>query len=250
MKRSAKENYFIMSPRLPVVLYIPNVLGYARIILAFVGLHYSATDPVKAVATWVATGFLDLFDGILARALQQTSAFGVFLDVCADNILRSVVWVSVAVSASSSSSSAAFGSNEGSANNGVAVTRVACFLICLEWTTMVSTQVYAAVNNENWKLARGRDPWLVQAFFRSNFRNPLGSLGIYGLFCANLFAYGSYHPVLYDAIPFYNAFMYLAFAGRLISMAIEIWLCCSYFSFILENDRQQQIRNGVVHKSR
>lgn len=241
--------------KLPVLLYVPNLLGYARIILAFVGLHYSFGRPVTAVVTWVASACLDLLDGILAKVLCQTSQFGVFLDICADNVLRTAVWLAVTNTANGAASSSS--EEKGLLPHSSVVSCVALFIICLEWTTMVSTQVHAAAgssNSEHWKEARERDPWIVRVFFRNNFRNVLGSLGIYGLFSANLFAYGSYHPVLYDNIPFYNALMYLAFIGRALSMAIEIWFCCSYFSCILENDnqarQQQQQTNGVSQKSR
>jgi phosphatidylglycerophosphate synthase len=220
--------------RIPTVLFIPNLLGYARIALAFMGLFYSTTDPVTAVLTWIVSGFLDLFDGILARALKQTSSFGVFLDIAADNVLRTAVWVAVAAV---------------SLPNGPwYVGGVAYFLICLEWSTMVSTQVYAALNSEHWKHARDNDPWIVQAYFRNNFRNMLGGLGIYGLFSSNLWLYGSFHPVLYKTIPYFDALMYLAFLGRALSATIEIWFCCSYFSFLLENDdsnyRKQHAREA------
>jgi CDP-alcohol phosphatidyltransferase len=209
---------------IPVVLFIPNLLGYVRIVLAFVGLFYSATDPVVAVAVWTTSGFLDLVDGILARALNQRSSFGVVLDIAADNILRTAAWVAVA----------AVSLSEGPPYMG----SLACFIICLEWTTMVSTQVYAAESSEHWKDARTNDPWVIQAYFRNNFRNPLGGLGIYGLFFANIGAYGSYHPILYENIPFYYTFMYAAFLGRFLSMTIEIWFCCSYLSFIIANDEK------------
>jgi len=214
--------------RLPVALYIPNLLGYARIALAFGGLRFAASDPVWAVALWIGSAFLDLFDGILARALRQTSRLGVFLDIAADNILRTVVWVAAASAAASLDTHSS------------AQVAVSCAVICLEWTTMVSTQVYAAQNSQHWKEARGKDPWIIQVFFNSNFRNPLGFLGVYGLFAANLFAYGCYHPVLYENIPHYDTFMYLAYAGRFISATIELWFCGSYFSFLVESDTPQK----------
>ena len=64
---------------LPIHLYIPNLLGYARIILAFVGLHLSDTQPGAAVVTWIFSATLDLFDGILARKLDQCSKLGVLV---------------------------------------------------------------------------------------------------------------------------------------------------------------------------
>jgi phosphatidylglycerophosphate synthase len=233
---------------LPVILFIPNLLGYARIALAFVGLYFSVIDqPVWAVVSWIVSGILDLFDGIAARVLQQTSTFGVFLDIAADNILRTTVWLAVA-NVSFNNVQIQNGSMNAQSYQSVSlqtvVPMVSCFIICLEWMTMVSTQVYAATNGEHWKNARMHDPWMIQNFFRNNFRNPLGCLGIYGLFSANLFTYGSYHPILCDNIPSYYLFMYLAFLGRFLSFTIEMWFCCSYISFVLNNDRDARERES------
>jgi phosphatidylglycerophosphate synthase len=233
---------------LPVVLYVPNVLGYLRIVLAFVGLYFAVVNqPVFAVVSWILSSIMDLFDGIAARVLQQTSSFGVFLDIAADNLLRTTVWLAVAMVSFQYEQKQQFlhhYSHEPSLTlRSVAVPMLSCCIICMEWITMVSTQVYAASNGVHWKNARSQDPWMIQFFFRNNFRNPLGFLGIYGLFAANLFMYGSYHPVLYGNIFCYDTFMYIAFAGRLLSLLIEIWFCCSYISFLLSNDRIERSRH-------
>lgn len=204
-------------PSLPVALYIPNLLGYARIVLAFVGLQFASTKPETAVTIWIVSAMLDLFDGLLARALNQTSSFGVLLDIAADSILRSCVWVAVAVA-------------------NPAYTAVACFLVSLESVTMLVTQLHAASHGTHWKEARRKDPWLVRAFFSRNFRNPVGVLGIYGLFSANLFAFGSQHAELVESIPLFQVCKYTAFFGRLLSMSVELWLCHSYLSHVLEKD--------------
>jgi len=219
---------------LPVALYIPNLLGYLRIVLAFAGLRFAvSSDPVAAIVLWIASASLDLFDGLLARALNQTSRLGVFLDIAADNILRTVVWVAAALAAVSSEKTPS------SSSYSTTQVAVSCAVICLEWTTMVSTQVYAAQNSQHWKEARGKDPWIIQTFFSNNFRNPLGFLGVYGLFSANMFAYGYNHPVIYENIPAFDIFMNIAFVGRVLSAAIEMWFCISYFSFLVESDKPE-----------
>jgi phosphatidylglycerophosphate synthase len=211
---------------LPVALYVPNVLCYARIVLAFVGLQFAPTRPVTAVTIWIVSATLDLIDGPLARILNQTSSFGVLLDIAADNILRSCVWVAVAAANPSYLS-------------------VSCFVLCLEWTTMVATQVHASSHTMHWKEARQNDPWFVQLFFVNNFRNPLGALGVFGLFAANLFAYGAQFGLLVDSIPFFNLWMSIAFIGRGLSMFVELWLCKDYIFYVLEQDSKNQ-----THKSK
>jgi hypothetical protein len=207
---------------LPVVLYVPNILCYARIVLAFVGLQFASARPVTAVTIWIVSATLDLFDGPLARLLNQTSSFGVILDIAADNILRTCVWVAAAAANPS-------------------YLAVSCFVICLEWTTMVATQVHASSSHSmHWKEARQNDPWFVQSFFADNFRNPLGALGIFGLFGANLFAYGSHFDLIVESIPLFNLWMSIAFIGRGVAMLVELRFCKGYVSYILEQDSKSK----------
>jgi phosphatidylglycerophosphate synthase len=225
--------------KLPIVLYVPNLLGYARIVSAFLGLYCSCINqPVTAVIVWICSSLLDLIDGIVARVLHQTSKFGIVLDIFADNILRTSVWMATSNAAYHYYHSADYSNDASSSYNSALVVMVSCLIICIEWITMVSTQVFAATNHgTHWKEARDQDPYIIQVFFSNNFRNPLGCIGIYGLFASNLFLYGSFHPVLYDNIPYFHFFMYVAFIGRFISLTIEIRFCYSYLSFVLSDER-------------
>ncbi len=72
---------------------IPTLLTWARIVLipVVVGVYYLALPPVEAnlIATvaFVLAAVTDWFDGWLARKLNQTSAFGAFLDPVADKLM-------------------------------------------------------------------------------------------------------------------------------------------------------------------
>jgi CDP-diacylglycerol--glycerol-3-phosphate 3-phosphatidyltransferase len=75
---------------------IPNTLTWARIALIplFVGVFYfpdSWVSPsqknLAATAIFLVAAITDWFDGYLARALAQTSAFGAFLDPVADKLM-------------------------------------------------------------------------------------------------------------------------------------------------------------------
>ncbi|AVR88550.1 CDP-diacylglycerol--glycerol-3-phosphate 3-phosphatidyltransferase [Thauera aromatica] len=77
-------------------LNIPNALTWARIALIpiFVGVFYLpdswmpvASKNLVATAIFIAAAVTDWFDGYLARALGQTSAFGAFLDPVADKLM-------------------------------------------------------------------------------------------------------------------------------------------------------------------
>lgn len=75
---------------------IPNSLTWARIALIpmFVGVFYlpetwldSQEKNFAATFIFIVAAVTDWFDGYLARALNQTSAFGAFLDPVADKLM-------------------------------------------------------------------------------------------------------------------------------------------------------------------
>jgi len=77
-------------------LNIPNLLTWLRIVLipVFVAVYYLPADDLPphmanytATAIFVAAAITDWLDGFLARALNQTSAFGAFLDPVADKLM-------------------------------------------------------------------------------------------------------------------------------------------------------------------
>ena len=77
-------------------LTIPNILTLLRIVLIplFVGIFYFerswvslANQNLVATVIFTLAAVTDWFDGWLARKLDQTSAFGAFLDPVADKLL-------------------------------------------------------------------------------------------------------------------------------------------------------------------
>jgi CDP-alcohol phosphatidyltransferase len=270
----------------PVLLYVPNLLGYIRILFAFIGLYYSILhQPIIAILMWIFASVLDLFDGMLARLLHQTSQFGILLDIIADNILRTIIYIATCNAASIAYyiSTAATAKEETQPNHigqrivsshsaTIAIILVSCFIICMEWITMISTQLYtlyhATVDTEaskkstespHWKkivsqtstttaTTNRRRPskkadeewWIVQYYFSNNFCNPIGMLGIYGLFASNLFLYGCHYPIVYQHIPYYNMWMYLAFLGRLLSLVIELKFCYRFIHYIISRDDKKE----------
>ncbi|BBO20881.1 MAG: CDP-diacylglycerol--glycerol-3-phosphate 3-phosphatidyltransferase [Burkholderiales bacterium] len=75
---------------------IPNLLTWGRILLIplFVGVFYLHHDwlaphqqNLAATIIFVVAALTDWLDGYLARTLQQTSAFGAFLDPVADKLM-------------------------------------------------------------------------------------------------------------------------------------------------------------------
>ena len=74
-------------------LNVPNLLTWARILLIplVVGVYYLPLTPVErnfvATAAFLVAAITDWIDGWLARKLNQTSAFGAFLDPVADKLM-------------------------------------------------------------------------------------------------------------------------------------------------------------------
>ncbi|KAG7092333.1 hypothetical protein E1B28_008694 [Marasmius oreades] len=67
-----------------VFLFVPNLIGYTRIILAGLSLHFMSYHPKYCTAAYVISCLLDAVDGHAARALGQTSKFGAVLDMVTD----------------------------------------------------------------------------------------------------------------------------------------------------------------------
>ena len=263
---------------IPVAFYVPNILCYARIVLAFVGLYcaiaslpatftgdidtnnntglYAAPSPGLCIWIWILSAFLDLFDGLAARRLMQCSKFGVFLDILADNILRTATWTATAIVAVLSTISDSQ-SQSGENWRSTTIVLVACGIVCLEWATMLCTQLKSAEDGRHWKAQNGsmasnngagqggnrqqeEPPVLVSAIFRNNFRSPLGILSIYGLFSCGMWTYGSHIPQIRNVIPLFDWWWFMAVVGRLLSILVEIWLCSSYLWLVLSDDERKR----------
>ncbi len=67
-----------------VYLYVPNLIGYVRVALAFVGYAYALTDYRVTLGSYLLSQTLDAADGFAARALGQSSTFGAVLDMVTD----------------------------------------------------------------------------------------------------------------------------------------------------------------------
>ncbi|KAH7107487.1 CDP-diacylglycerol-inositol 3-phosphatidyltransferase [Auriculariales sp. MPI-PUGE-AT-0066] len=67
-----------------VFLFIPNIIGYTRIIMAAAALHYMSFHPKYCTVLYCISCLLDAVDGHAARYLGQTSKFGAVLDMVTD----------------------------------------------------------------------------------------------------------------------------------------------------------------------
>ncbi|XP_005533866.1 PREDICTED: CDP-diacylglycerol--inositol 3-phosphatidyltransferase isoform X2 [Pseudopodoces humilis] len=69
-----------------VFLFVPNLIGYARILLAAVAFWLMPTRPGPAAACYGLAGLLDAVDGHMARLLGQGSRLGAMLDMLTDRL--------------------------------------------------------------------------------------------------------------------------------------------------------------------
>ncbi len=79
-------------------LTLANALTALRIVLAPVFLVlYARGEHVRAMAAFAAAAATDVLDGLVARALHQSSRFGAFLDPIADKLLAACALLALAV---------------------------------------------------------------------------------------------------------------------------------------------------------
>jgi len=72
-----------------VFLFVPNLIGYTRVLLAGLSLHFMSYHPKYCTLLYVVSCLLDAVDGQAARALNQTSKFGAVLDMVTDRCTTS-----------------------------------------------------------------------------------------------------------------------------------------------------------------
>ncbi|KAJ3021705.1 CDP-diacylglycerol-inositol 3-phosphatidyltransferase [Thoreauomyces humboldtii] len=76
-----------------VFLYVPNLIGYSRVIMMFAALYYLPHHTRTAGALYSISCLLDAADGNAARYFKQTSRFGAVLDMVTDRSTTSCLLV-------------------------------------------------------------------------------------------------------------------------------------------------------------
>ncbi|GFR41771.1 hypothetical protein Agub_g2530 [Astrephomene gubernaculifera] len=69
-----------------VYIYVPNLIGYARVAAALYAFGVAFTSPVHTVAAYFLSFVCDELDGRFARMLNQTSTLGAVLDMVTDRL--------------------------------------------------------------------------------------------------------------------------------------------------------------------
>ncbi|KAI7869571.1 hypothetical protein BDF14DRAFT_1722541 [Spinellus fusiger] len=68
-----------------VYFYVPNLIGYTRIVLAASSLYYMPWHPKLCVLLYCISCLLDAVDGVAARYFDQCNRFGAVLDMVTDS---------------------------------------------------------------------------------------------------------------------------------------------------------------------
>eukprot|EP00758_Cryptobia_borreli_P008121 Tbor_TRINITY_DN5359_c0_g1::TRINITY_DN5359_c0_g1_i1::g.4817::m.4817/K00999/CDIPT; CDP-diacylglycerol--inositol 3-phosphatidyltransferase len=65
-------------------LFVPNIIGYIRIFLAFLAFYVAFDAPLLFIVAYGTSFVLDTVDGMAARAFNQSTQFGAILDMFTD----------------------------------------------------------------------------------------------------------------------------------------------------------------------
>ncbi|KNC81718.1 hypothetical protein SARC_05975 [Sphaeroforma arctica JP610] len=193
-----------------ILMFIPNLIGYARILLLVLMFYFHELDRKwLVVVTYLVFSVLDIVDGAAARHLDQRSQFGAFMDVVLDNFGRSFLWAGYNPIAG-----AVFGS--------------------VEWMTFSLIQVAAKQGMSDWKTKHFEE---APAFFRylmsNNLKNPLGTWCMAGQFLLPLQLYAGRYGL---EVPFNQAVLIIMIMGRALGLAIEAFVVYGAVKNMLSED--------------
>lgn len=72
-----------------IFLFIPNLIGYARVVLAGASLYFMSYHPHYCTILYSISCLLDALDGYAARKYNQSTKFGAVLDMVTDRCTTS-----------------------------------------------------------------------------------------------------------------------------------------------------------------
>ncbi|KAF2143424.1 uncharacterized protein K452DRAFT_307553 [Aplosporella prunicola CBS 121167] len=83
-------------PEENIFMFIPNQIGYARVVLAVASLYYMPLHPRTCSLLYSVSCLLDALDGLAARHFQQSTKFGAVLDMVTDRCTTACLLVFLA----------------------------------------------------------------------------------------------------------------------------------------------------------
>ncbi|KAF1968226.1 hypothetical protein BU23DRAFT_558754 [Bimuria novae-zelandiae CBS 107.79] len=79
-----------------IFLFYPNIIGYARVVLAVASLYYMPLHPRTCATAYSISCLLDALDGMAARRFEQSTKFGAVLDMVTDRCTTACLLVFLA----------------------------------------------------------------------------------------------------------------------------------------------------------
>ena len=98
-RKASAEQAVVHEKAENVFLFVPNLIGYARVILASISLYFMRDNPRVCTVLYGVSCLLDVFEGMLARRLDQSTKFGAVLDMVTDRYVAVLTQVYDVVSA-------------------------------------------------------------------------------------------------------------------------------------------------------
>ncbi|KAG9725810.1 hypothetical protein KCU59_g15025, partial [Aureobasidium melanogenum] len=74
----------VNAPKENIFMFVPNLIGYARVFLAIGSLNYMPLHPRTCALLYSISCLLDALDGYAARSFNQSTKFGAVLDMVTD----------------------------------------------------------------------------------------------------------------------------------------------------------------------
>ncbi|XP_052799889.1 uncharacterized protein LOC128231295 isoform X2 [Mya arenaria] len=192
-----------------ILLYIPNLIGYARLSLLVASLVYFER-PWIFLCLYAVSVSLDAVDGIAARALKQTSAFGAWFDVLIDLISRGALWCFLS--------------------------KWGYFMMMIEWLTFVCTHA----RGPGWKIPKEDFPAICKMVMANGFKTPIGTYTITGIFVLPLWLYGMTSGFLSDNFGLDLTIQYVVMVilcgGRVLGLITELFYIKEHVKGLLMED--------------
>lgn len=69
-----------------IFLFVPNIIGYGRVILALISFYFMPSNYIIASSCYIISALLDAVDGHAARYFNQSTKFGAILDQLTDRV--------------------------------------------------------------------------------------------------------------------------------------------------------------------
>ncbi|UJR13374.1 hypothetical protein I4U23_000391 [Adineta vaga] len=180
----------------PILLYIPNLIGYIRLCLLVFAWYYFS-QPSIFLPLYIIQVLLDGIDGWTARRFNQVSKFGAWFDVVIDNIGRGILWTRIS-------------------SIGILITSI-------EWITFVALNSHGS----EWKskLSSSND-LIVRNIMKNGFQTLFGFLTIVlGIHCLPIVIYIIRYEALFDRSSFLlHHIKTICIIGRLFSLYCEIYV--------------------------